>query len=353
MRKSTGASLILSLVMGSPLLAQEIAAIDSISGELTILDMSGNTIRSMSGPGLHLTTWTALARDGQGQVWAAGTYINGSTTDLYIVDTNTGQFQFQVEMDRDGVFAMAFGPNDVLYAVIDDNYPMTPRDFALATIDTATGTTQPIGWMGDDQGILGMAFNGTTMYVDGIEGLQIVDLNTGNLSDIDPWFSGALGLTRSICFGPHNEIFAVDFGLWITEPATGISSLVHLLDGSLYGDVEFLPGPNPTLSLWTTERAGNIGEVRVRGATSYGEVALFASSNSPGATIIPPGYPCAGTILDLHPQSIRFLRTATADANGEVVFGPTMMPAGALRTSRLQAVDLTACMVSNPSELYF
>ena len=111
--------------------------------------------------------------------------------------------------------------------------------------------------------------------------------------------------------------------------------------------MEYIPGPEQVLALWQTEQVGEPSELKCRGATPGSHIAIFAASGPDGSFLLPPGFPCAGTRLDLNPTNIRLVTIATADAAGEVTLGPMVLPPLAQWNLRLQALDMQTCTTSN------
>ena len=199
-----------------------------------------------------------------------------------------------------------------------------------------------------------MDFDGSNMFLwGGDHGLHTVNLNTGQAIDVNPGFLGTFDLAKSICFNDVGVLYALDFGLWVMEPTTGVSNFVDFTYPGILGGVEYIPGPNQVMSLWQTEKVGVPTELKIRGATPNARVAIFLSDDRPGSIPIPTGLPCAGTLIDLHPGMLRVARVARADLNGEIRLGPTTLPPQAQGHLRMQAIDLSTCVTSNRIETIF
>ena len=82
----------------------------------------------------------------------------------------------------------------------------------------------------------------------------------------------------------------------------------------------------------------------IDGATSNGQVALLYARNQ-GSFVVPSGLPCAGLTLGLD-SSIKLASMLTTDAAGHATLNANV-PAGACGTIYLQALDLSACQVSD------
>ncbi len=291
-----------------------------------------------------------MATDSQCVIYSISQLVQDQS-ELHTVDPATGQTTYLFDIDEDGIQAAAFGPGDILYAAVNLSYPLGFTPMHLVSIDMPTGATTVIGQITPaPRGIQGMDFDGTTMYAwDGYRGLMTVDLNTGLGTDVNPTFLGNTALSISMCFGDDGTLYVVDYAFWLSEPTTGVSSYVGDTNYlRIFGGVEYIPGPNQVLSLWQTEQVGKPTEVKIRGATPSADVALFLSFGADGSTTIPGGFPCAGTILDLNPTSLRYLQTVSADSQGEASLGPFIMPAAGQISAQLQALDLQSCVTSNP-----
>jgi len=83
--------------------------------------------------------------------------------------------------------------------------------------------------------------------------------------------------------------------------------------------------------------------ITVSGATPFGPV-IFATGNGPGSFTIPGGASCAGLIVDLANPTARL--TVSADLNGDVSL-PVTLPPGVCGSLFVQAIDFSACLVSN------
>jgi len=335
--------------------AQSLLAIDGLSGDMYSVDCHsgvGTLVRSQS---WSLNLWTGLAQDSTGRLLLSSIPPNQfSICDLYEVDVATGQINFLTSVNRVGIASIAFGPNDVLFAAIDLSFPTHPQDYRLFTIDLATGATTEIGPLGLDF-VITMDYDGTDMYVwSGFKGLAKVDLNTGLATDVNPGFVGNQDLSTSLCFGDNGALYTLDAGLWITDPNTGVESLVgSTVFPGLFDALEYIPGPASVLSLWLSDQVGKPTTIECRGATPGAQIAIFTARRPSGQMVIPAGMPCAGTVLDLNPASIQLATVTHADAQGSVSLGPGILPQRALYELQLQALDLNSCTTSNPISVWF
>ena len=332
--------------------AQELLLQDGLNGDFYSVDPQSGQAQFIGGPSMFLYVWGGLATDSQGRILTVGWNLQTpNVIELYEVNSSTGQVTpASPPMNTGGISSLAFGPNDILYATIGD-FRFDPVRYHLFSVTPTTGTLNRIGRINLD-GILAMDFDGTTMFVwDGYEGLHTINLQTAQASDVNPGFLGSIDLSKSMCFSDNGTLYAFDVGLWTMEPTTGVGSFSGVTWPNISGGMEYIPGPNQVLSLWQTEQVGNPTELKVRGATPNGQVAILLSDGRDGTTLIPQGVPCAGTILDLHPGVIRLSRLVDADSLGEVVLGPTILPAGSRGDLRIQALDLTTCVKSNRIEV--
>ena len=331
--------------------AQHLLAQDALSGEFYSIDLHSGEASPLGGSGVFLTTYDAMATNLQGVVYSVSYHLQTGQCQLHTVDPATGQRTYVVDILERGISAIAFGPGDVLYALLNLSYPIGSAPQHLATIHTVTGAVTVIGQAAPSpSAMLAMDFDGITMYAwDNRRGLMTLDLITGLGTEVNPGFIGSAYPHESMCFGDDGTLYLVDGSHWIIDPTTGVTSYVAA-NGfpGVFGGVEYIPGPNQVLSLWQTEEVGNPTEVKIRGATPGADVALFLSFGDSGSTTIPAGFPCAGSIIDLNPTTLRYMQTISADSQGEASIGPFIMPAAGRLSAQLQALDLTTCATSNP-----
>lgn len=332
-------------------IAQSLLLQDGLNGDFYSVDPQSGEAQFIGGPNMFLYVWGGLATDSQGGIITVGWNLNQpDVMEFFGVNPSTGQVTpASLPINTGGVASLAYGPNDVLYATIGD-FRFDPYRYHLFTVDPSTGILNRIGRI-HLGGISAMDYDGTTMYIwNAFEGLHTIDLQTAQVTDVNPGFLGSIDLSKSMCFSDNGTLYAFDVGLWTMEPTTGVGNFSGVTWPNISGGMEYIPGPNQVMSLWQTEQVGHPTELKIRGATPSSQVAIFLSDGQDGTTIIPQGFPCAGTILDLHPGDIRLSRLVNADALGEVNLGPTILPAGARGDLRIQALDLTTCVKSNRIE---
>lgn len=194
--------------MSGQVCAQHLLAQDTLSGEFYSVDLRKGEATLVGGTGVSLTQYTGLAADSQGTIYAVSQHSHFTHSELHEVDPATGQLTYLLDIDRRGISGIAFGPGDVLYAVVDLYYPAGTSPHHLMTIDTLTGVTTVIGRIAPaPNGTIAMDFDGATMYVfDIVRGLMTVDLNTGLGTDVDPSFIGSTDNSKSICFGDDGTL---------------------------------------------------------------------------------------------------------------------------------------------------
>lgn len=112
--------------------------------------------------------------------------------------------------------------------------------------------------------------------------------------------------------------------------------------GALAFETYMLPA-SPGLSLGVTGTCPLVGSVQVGGATPGGLVAL-ATSPMTGALLVPRGV-CAGTVISLKTPTLRAV--LQADAAGALTIAVGTVPSAACGVLRLQAIDLTTCVLSD------
>lgn len=333
--------------------AQELLGLD-FGGTLRRIDARTGLTTPIGSTGVHGELWTSLAQDSAGRLFSSYGYYN-TPYKIYELDPATGQATFVVQTPFVGVSGIAFGPGDVLYVIEDPSAPLGHGLDELFTVDLATGATVRIGATGliqittldfDDQGRL--------WAWDPSPGLVELDLATGAARDINPAFHGPPNYPEALVFGEDDAMWMVDDGVWIGDRITGVPALVAQLSNVsiILCGIEYIPGPTPPFSLWTSGKSGGPMGVRAVGATPGGTVAILITQGGGGPTAIPGGYPCAGTLLDLNAR-LSPLRILPADAQGRVQIGPLQVPMSAAPTTHLQAVDLQTCRTSNHARIIF
>lgn len=348
----------LTLLLAAGLLSsghgQSLLVVDGLSGDFFEVSPHSGEYSLLSPAALIQRDWPGMAQNSTGNILVVSVPWNQlSSSDLFAVNPSTGQITYVVTTDQVGISAIAFGPGDVLYAIVDIDFPSNPHRYELYTIDLATGSSTRIGATGVF-GIVAMDFDGTNMFVWAAEnGLHEIDLSTGQVSDVNPGFLGSVDLSKSMCFSDDGVLYALDFAFWLMEPTTGVGNFVDLSFPGILGGVEYIPGPSQTLALWQTEQVGNATDLKIRGATPGGQVAILAADDSLGSFLIPPRFQCAGTLIDMNSATTRLVTTATANTQGEINLGPFVLPMRARGHLRLQAVDLQTCITSNRIETVF
>ncbi len=120
----------------------------------------------------------------------------------------------------------------------------------------------------------------------------------------------------------------------VMEYEDGVTTKGHFTSGSV--------DPESRLVVTASNTCPNL-QVEVQRATTHGKVALLFAFGT-GATVIPNGKPCAGTVLGLD-NTVAVAAVLTADANGSATVSRTVPP-NLCGTVFLQALDLTTCTVS-------
>jgi len=331
--------------------AQELLGLESGGGFHRIDLRTGLTTR-LGSTGVTGFLWTSLAQDSSGRLFSSfGRFDH--PYEIYEVNPLTGQATFVLQTAFIGISSMAFGPGDLLYLTEDTSAPLL-NGYDLFTLDLATGATTQIGATGlntitaldfDDQGRL-WAFAHLT-------GLVELDLATGAARDVNPTFQGPPDPPKSMVFGEAGALWMIDLAVWITDTSTGVPPMVaQMTYFSIFSGLEYVKGPTPPFSLWTTGETGGPMSVRAVGATPGGTVAVLLAIGRGGPTAIPGGYPCAGTLLDLN-SSLSPLRILRANAQGRLEIGPLQVPTSYGGTTHLQAVDLQTCRTSNHARIIF
>ncbi len=335
----------------SALSAQQIIGI-GIGGDLNRFDPQTGEWSYVGSSGVVYGLWTALDQDSQGRLFAANGFWYLPYR-IYEIDPATAQATFVCQTPLFGINALAFDQNNRLFAANDRTTPSLPHPYDLHEIDLATGNSTLIGDMGTTS-VGSLAFHAGVLYgyVANV-GLVEVNTTTGLIADVNPAFTGVADLSESICFGPDGQMFQMDAGLWVMDTLTGVPCFVGLTG---YLDfivgIEYLDGPTNPFTLGTLGETGGPMGLEVWGATPQTTVAFLRASGGGGPTAVAAGLPCEGTLLDLN-SSLQLAAVAQTDAQGHARLGPVLVPAAAAGVTRLQALDLTTCRISNLARLIY
>jgi len=336
--------------------AQQLIGLEFFNGEIYSIDLHSGQATQIATTSVdnHLWLWHALARDSSDRLFAG--YMDlfaNSRTEIYELDPITGQCVLRATSPLAAVVGLAFGPGDVLYAVNDPTAGSSGAQFDLHTIDLTTGATTLVGNTGFTKlGSLTYG-DGTLWSYSGIAGLIRIDPATGIGTDVNPGFRGPLDFMEGHCFSDHGVMYQVDTQLWIQDTLTGVPTLAGPLNfPGVLGGIEYLPGPTSPFTLGTQGLTNGPMGVQVWGATPLGQVVILRAQGGGGPSSVPGGNPCAGTLLDLN-ASRTPVAVLRANASGYARFGPAMVPASAAGTTRLQALDLAACVTSNLARIIY
>jgi hypothetical protein len=336
-----------------PLHAQEILALDT-GGHLYSVDPSSGVATYIGATGIHTYEWTGLAQNSRGELFAAsGDWI--ANFSIYQLDPATGQATFASLTGLSGISCMAFDSNDKLFVGHDPAWPGGGGIFELYEVDLASGAESLVGSTGIVNLLALDHSNGQLFGHNSFEGLLTIDASTGMATDVNPFFIGPLGATMSMCFNDQGALFYLDHALWVQDSGSGIRAPIDWVSKfDFWGEAVFVEGPKPNFTLWLDGTADHYMGVKMTGVTPNGQVAVLWAKGEGGPTLIPNGYPCAGTLMDLNPN-MQLLSTTTADGTGHATLGPSpsRIPAAAAGLIWLQAVDVSTCQTSNKALLYF
>jgi len=331
--------------------AQEILTLD-IGGDMYSLDINTGEPNFIGNPGLSPHFWSAMAIDNQGRVFASyGRYF--SAFEIYELNPNTGQATFVSQTPLFGISALAFDDNNQLFALNDRTAPASGSPMDFYQIDLQTGAATLVGDTGIRNSLAMDYFDGSFWTFNQYNGLHKIDPITGIATDVNPQFRGPFGSTISLCINDAGTIYYLDGVLWMIDKDTGTCSLVNIPSQSgLWAEAVFIEGPTPPKSLWLAGQTGGNAGIKATGLTPGGSVAFVWSEGPNSPTVIPAGFPCAGTEINLAPI-LRLAQIVTADAQGRAALGPFFLPAGAKQNVGIQAVDLSTCETTNRVIVWF
>ncbi len=352
MPRLTLSILVCAFLLPTPVPAQEILGIDFLIGDVyKINPKTGQTTR-IGTTGLNQNLWHSMARDSQGRIFSAYGYWSVPYA-IYEINPSTGQATFVSQTALKGISGLAFGPGDVLFAVNDRAAPVSYGPDDLHTIDLATGSDALIG----PTNLVSMGSlvygQGSLWGYDGDLGLVNLDSATGAATDVNPSFVGPRDFNESYCFSDDAVLYEVDAGLWVQDTLTGVPTFVGPLNYfGILGGIEYLPGPTSPFVLGTLGETGGPMGAQVWGATPNGSVVLLYALGAAGATLVPSGQPCAGTLLNLN-STVAAATILHADSQGHALVGPAFAPAAVAGSARLQALDITTCATSNLAQVIY
>lgn len=301
------------------------------------------------GPGL---LWAGLARDSSGRVYTAnGDYNIGYS--IYEINPDTGQEIFVVQTALKGLFGLAFGPGDVLFAYDHRNAPVIDDVEDLHIVDLGTGATTFIGEL-TTYGRGRLDFLNGVLWTHNVEnGLTQIDLNTSTPTDIYPLASAVpFTFPSAFCISPEGTMFFIGVDLWVLDSTTGATSRGPELSlYALWSGAVFLDGSPEPFALWFGGIPDGPMEIHVAGATPFSTLHLLAGTGHGGSTNIPAGFPCSGDKLNLK-RPVRAVGTITADIDGKANLGPVFVPAAAIGQISVQAIDLSSCGMTNAATVW-
>ncbi|KAA3606702.1 MAG: hypothetical protein DWQ01_16945 [Planctomycetota bacterium] len=304
-------------------------SVDSVSGISIFLAPTG------------FSNLNGMARNNQGELYSV------SYSSLITIDEDTGVGAFAAALSLNDVRGLCFDDQDQLWA-IQDGGPLQPD--LLFQIDPSTGTTTFIG----DTGFVGLqalAFTEGVFYSwdigfgSGIgAGLVTLDPLTGLASDVDPNVDGTAWDVQTLFEDENGQLWGGRYQLFHVDVSSGQLTLASGLGFDDFRGLEFT-GPKVCLFELTTPIPGLAGlpnSVFFQCSTPSAEVHLFVSTAT-GLTDV--GGACPGLQLEL--AAAKDLGSVTADALGGGFFSGMVPSSLSGRVLYLQALDLTACQLSN------
>jgi len=179
----------------------------------------------------------SLARNSSGDLISAGTRRTDRATPILVrIDPTTGFATQLATLDLGGptsVYALAFSPSDVLYAITNRTPGATsPQD--LFTIDPESGRGTLVGRTGRSF-LAGLAFSpeGVLYGWDSRAGLVTIDLSSGIAISASPGAGGTPDI-QTLAFAPNGDLFGARDALFAIDRSTGAFSLIG---GGGYSDV--------------------------------------------------------------------------------------------------------------------
>ena len=193
----------------------------------------------------------SLAIDNVGTLYSATDHIDATPPLLRLVKINptTGAGTAGAILDfgavQPAVRALAFSPQDVLYAINNTGPPGQTVTHDLYTIDVNSGTGTFIGVTGI--GIQGLDFSpsGVLYGWDIFLGLVTIDPATGVATDVNPAVGGLSFPIQTIAFSPNGVLYGAYNSLFTIDISTGIPTPVGSGGYTDVRGIEFLAVPEP------------------------------------------------------------------------------------------------------------
>lgn len=324
-------------------LAATAAAVDDILAVGTAGDVF--TIDSATGRGAlldgarHFTGLNSLARD------AGGVMYSASGDSLIIIDEFTGSATLVATLSIDDVRGLAFAPDGSLYAIDDGGIAMPDRLYA---IEPATGEATLIGATSHAR-IQGFAIDhaGRAFAWDTEDGLLSVSLQSGESTDVNGLSDGTRDI-HSLTFSSSGELYGCRYLFFTIDASTGARSLIG---SGGYADVRgmaFIGAANGRV-LRISGRCPGALTARWSGAEPNRPLALILGAQR-GDFVIPPGAPCAGTLLGVAGQ-VRLVDPPGVFSSGAGSGAITGVAGTSVCGRFLQFIEGGSCAASNVAPL--
>ena len=224
-------SFALAASLSTPLGDEQILAVQYAGGVHSLDPAGGSTEVGDSG----FVLLNSMARDSRGGLYTAagGSFQN----EIVRLDPATGAGTSVFQTRLCDIRALAFGPEDILLAMVAEEG--TGQPFDLVRINLETEKVFPIGTI--DAGIQGMAFGHGRLYAwHGPLGLVTIDLQTAAVTDVNP-DAGFFTNLQSLAFDPEGNLYGADDTLYSIDRHTGIPTAIGPtgVSGGVRG-IEFL-----------------------------------------------------------------------------------------------------------------
>jgi hypothetical protein len=205
----------------------------------------------------------------------AGTLYSASGNKLITINPTTGAGTQVATLNfgekPSDVRGLAFSPQNVLYAVINDYGPGGIGPHYLYTVDVGTGVATLVGETGPRVQSITFSAAGALYGWDIAEGLLTINTSTGAATVVNPGV-GALPDIQGIVFAPDGTLYGAREALYTIDTATSGCTLVGSGGYSDVRGIEFVPVSPPTTLIGASWSGTNSPVVKIDRNTGAGTV---------------------------------------------------------------------------------
>lgn len=182
----------------------------------------------------------SLARHPSGDVHTIFTRGFVGSKGIAQIDSQTGDYSLLLPIRGIDARGMAYSVTGELYAIVNG-----AESNLFSRIDTVTGDVTVFGEVGNVQS-LAFSEEGTLYAYELNSGLGIIDVATGELTDVNPNISSSLDppSIQTLEFGSDGQLYGAGDGLYRIDVETGALQFVGGGDYDIRGMVRVVPEPS-------------------------------------------------------------------------------------------------------------